>query len=357
VLNGPTNERWLDPWHKYLTSKGVKYYLDASVKKLEVANGQISGAWVELFSEGRRVKVTGDYYVLAVPVEKADPLIDAEVLAADKTLQGIKEIAPYAAWMNGIQFFLSEKIEMVRGHCIYADAPWALTSISQLDFWVDYDIEKRGHGNVKTILSVDVSNWEQPADKWVIPGSNGELGGAKGKMASECTIGEIKEEIWYQLKQSLNVNGSVVLKDEMRITIYLDHDIHPVTGQHNKEGNYEPLLVNRANTWTYRPEAWTQIPNLFLASDYVRTYTDLATMEAANEAARRAVNCILDTIGSDLPKCEIWNLHEPDILAPLRHHDKARYNQGLPYKMHIPLALSLLAKIVKFILRLFGRKT
>ena len=37
-----------------------------------------------------------------------------------------------------------------------------------------------------------------------------------------------------------------------------------------------------------------RIPNLVLAADYVRTHTDLATMEGANEAARRAVNAILD---------------------------------------------------------------
>ena len=35
-----------------------------------------------------------------------------------------------------------------------------------------------------------------------------------------------------------------------------------------------------------------------LAADYVRTHTDLATMEAANEAARRAVNGILCAAGS-----------------------------------------------------------
>ena len=58
--------------------------------------------------------------------------------------------------------------------------------------------------------------------------------------------------------------------------------------------NLEPLLVNTANSWEDRPDAVTRIPNLFLASDYVRTHTDLATMEGANEAARRAVNGILE---------------------------------------------------------------
>jgi len=58
-------------------------------------------------------------------------------------------------------------------------------------------------------------------------------------------------------------------------------------------------LVNTINSWDLRPYAYTRIPNMFLASDYVKTYTDLATMEGANEAARRAVNCIIDASGNN----------------------------------------------------------
>ena len=82
--------------------------------------------------------------------------------------------------------------------------------------------------------------------------------------------------------------------------------------------NLEPLLINTAGSWEDRPEAVTAIENLFLASDYVRTHTDLATMEGANEAARRAVNGILDTTGSTQPRCPVWKLSEPAMFAPAR---------------------------------------
>ena len=75
----------------------------------------------------------------------------------------------------------------------------------------------------------------------------------------------------------------------------------------------------------------TAIPNLFLAADYVQTVTDLATMEAANEAARRAVNGILEHSGSAAPRCRLWDLHEPELLEPWRANDRARYLQGLPW--------------------------
>lgn len=89
--------------------------------------------------------------------------------------------------------------------------------------------------------------------------------------------------------------------------------------------NLEPLLVNTAGSWANRPDAVTRIPNLFLASDYVRTHTDLATMEAANEAARRAVNGILEASGSSARRCEVWKLQEPKVFAAARWADKLRW--------------------------------
>ena len=65
-----------------------------------------------------------------------------------------------------------------------------------------------------------------------------------------------------------------------------------------------------------------------IAADYVRTYTDLATMEGANEAARRAVNHILEATGSKHQWCEIWPLHEPGIFSYKRHSDGLRYEHS-----------------------------
>jgi hypothetical protein len=87
----------------------------------------------------------------------------------------------------------------------------------------------------------------------------------------------------------------------------------------------EPLLVKTAGSWDDRPEAATRILNLLLASDFVRTHTDLATMESANEAARRAVNAILDRTGSAAPRCPVWKLREPAIFAPARALDRIRW--------------------------------
>ena len=83
--------------------------------------------------------------------------------------------------------------------------------------------------------------------------------------------------------------------------------------------------TRRARGRTARPPTLPEVENLFLASDYVQTYTDLATMEGANEAARRAVNAILDASRSDAERCEVWKLREP---GGLPFPDRARDRPG-----------------------------
>ena len=43
--------------------------------------------------------------------------------------------------------------------------PWAITSISQPQFWGSIDLSQFGNGNVKGLISVDISDWTTPGDK------------------------------------------------------------------------------------------------------------------------------------------------------------------------------------------------
>jgi 15-cis-phytoene desaturase len=48
VLNGPTNEVWIDPWLNYLKEKGVDYHLDAKVEAIDCDESQklqVSPSW------------------------------------------------------------------------------------------------------------------------------------------------------------------------------------------------------------------------------------------------------------------------------------------------------------------------
>ena len=134
----------------------------------------------------------------------------------------------------------------------------------------------------------------------------------------QCTHDEVLDEVWAQL-----VDHVEDLDKDNVVRAFLDPAIE--FPNPTEAANLEPLLVNTSGSWADRPDAVTRIPNLFLASDYVRTHTDLATMEGANEAARRAVNGILEASGSSAPRCEIWPLREPAAFAPAKALDKLRW--------------------------------
>jgi hypothetical protein len=315
VLNGPTNDVWINPWMEYLRSKGVRYQPNSKVTAVTFEGGRVRDAAVD--RAGSTMKVSGDYFIFAMPVEHVIDLVTPEMIKADPAFAHLFMLDDITEWMNGIQIYLTEDVPIAHGHTIYVDSPWALTSISQAQFWRSVNLSALGDGAVKGIISVDISEWEHK--------------GLNGKTAKECTSEEINIEVWEQLKRSLNYGDTVVLKDEQLHRWSLDPDIRIHAGLNGTTANEEPLLVNLIDTWKLRPEAVTRIPNLFLASDYVRTNTDLATMEGANEAARRAVNGILTASGSTAPPCDVWDLHEPEIFAPWRELDGIRYAQGLPW--------------------------
>jgi geranylgeranyl pyrophosphate synthase/uncharacterized protein with NAD-binding domain and iron-sulfur cluster len=314
VLDGPTNFVWIDPWRKYLESKGARYTCGAVVEEILCDHGRITGVAVR--QHGKRTVMQGDYYVAALPLERIASMINGRMLAADPKLANLRALAPNVEWMNGVQFYLRRDLPMAHGHVIHIDTEWALTSISQIQFWRSLRPEQFGDSDVRGVLSVDVSDWDAP--------------GSNGLPADQCSREEAIKEIWSQLKRSLNTDEEL-LRDEDLDSWFLDPDIDRSSTRPGFLENSEPLLVNLADTWALRPEAITAIPNLFLASDYVRTHTDLATMEGANEAARRAVNGLLDANKFDGPRCGIWPLHEPEVLAPWRLHDAARYEAGLPW--------------------------
>lgn len=316
VLNGPTNDVWIDPWIAYLTAKGVSLNLNAEVKQVHFNGAKVAG--VDVLTPGGVQTLVADYYVFAVPVEVMTPLVTPVMAAAAPSLANLASL--HTEWMNGIQFYLNCDVPLDQGHAIYLDSAWALTSISQHQFWQGVNLKQYGDGNVCGILSIDISDWLTPGDQVVkLP-------------AHQCDANQIMQETWAQLKAHLNRPGHEVLTDANRVAWHLDPDITFPRNVPGNDGNEEPLLVNLTCSWQYRPEAVVPgIANLFLASDYVRTNTDLATMEGANEAARRAVNGILDAEGSPAAPCQIWPLSEPEVFAPLREYDLIRFKLGLPH--------------------------
>jgi uncharacterized protein with NAD-binding domain and iron-sulfur cluster len=298
VLDAPTNEAWIDPWVAHLEGRGVDLRFETPVQGITVRNGRIAGVTTPAGT------VTADHYVAALPVEVMRTLAGPPLRALDPAFARLDRLV--TRWMNGVLFYLDRDVPLVHGHAIYIDSEWALTSISQKQFWKDVDLARYGDGRVKGVLSVDVSDWDTP-------------GRRSGKVAMRCTKEEIRAEVWGQLTDHLDDE----LDERHVLAWFLDPAI--TFPNPTEAANLEPLLINTAGSWADRPGVTTRIPNLLLAADYVRTNTDLATMEAANEAARVAVNTILDRTGSAAARCKVFTLPEPGVLRPARTLDRLRW--------------------------------
>jgi uncharacterized protein with NAD-binding domain and iron-sulfur cluster len=241
--------------------------------------------------------------------------------------------------MVGLQFFLRDSLEPLFGHMFYPGSPWALTSVSQAPFWkrsgvlegIRIPLGKRGEEEeLKGVLSVIISDWDKRCARRTHIDIDGAIvrlpnalqafrpGDTQGGGKPAVSVAQLKREVWFQLKDALNEPGRpprlsegmllgyrlvkgdrhqdpLAWLDELLLrSVHLDDSARDERDKRMVRPNHKtPLFVHPRGSYAVRPDAQLRIPNLFLASDYVRTHTDLATMEAANEAARRAALAIL----------------------------------------------------------------
>ncbi len=311
LLSAPTNEAWIDPWAQLLRDRGVRFEMGWAAAALEMSGGRISSVRM-IDRSGGATTVEADWFVAAMPVERAVPLWSPQILAADPRLEGMRQL--HTDWMVGIQYFLRRPAPIAKGHVAYLGSPWALTSISQAQFWRGDFAARYGDGSAHDCLSVDISDWDTPGILF-------------GKTAKECSREEIAKETWAQMTACLADSGDALDENDV-VSWFIDPGLHWGTGG---IANDTPLLINTVGSWANRPDARTAIPNLFLSGDYVRTDIDLATMESANESARAAVTALLEAADSPAAPPSLYRLHEPPELEPARRIDADRYRAGLPH--------------------------
>jgi hypothetical protein len=89
-LNLPTNEALIDPWLRVLHGAGVHLRNQHELRGFEMRSGRIGGARVR---HGRRTAtVQADWYLCALPVERARRLWSPAILTADAQLAGMQRL-------------------------------------------------------------------------------------------------------------------------------------------------------------------------------------------------------------------------------------------------------------------------
>lgn len=392
ILEGPTSDTWIRPWVAHLEKLGVEF-VPALVHELVLDGDRLGGFRYRLPSPGRphgsgpvrsaddrggaaddadaatsTLVDDCDYYVLAVPGEVAQAIFanSPAVLAHDRSIpERDRPSDPLAThvphldgvfglhfgWMNGIMFYLREdEVSLPPGHVLCLESPWALTVVDQLPHWAEehrsgYLADVAGGPGrpgapLRSLLSVNVSDWDTP--------------GSTGIPARNLTLPEVAKEVWRQLADHLpqlrgvplvagrvdwEVDRALVDPDAV-VAATQGGSVAPVGPPDSFDQpleNNSRMLINTEGSWERRPTARTTLPNLVLAGDYVRTSTDFASMEAANESARRAANAILEDAGVTARRAEVKELQHPEelrwVITPLRLLDEVCYATGLPHPL------------------------
>jgi len=317
VLDLPTNEAWIDPWTTTLRGLGVRLVSGQRLASYELSGSRVTAVWLQ-DGAGVRTRHEADWFVSAMPVEQARTFFTPAMRALDPALGRLDRLK--TDWMVGIQLYLREKVDLTRGHITFIDSPWALTALTQGQFWSDRTFPADyGDGTAVDSLSVDISNWDAP-------------GMVYGKPAKECSPEEVATEVLAQIRYHHTAGD--LLPDGIVHSWFLDPGVQwdAAAGRNTNE---TPLLVNTAGSWPDRPDVRTRLPNLFLAGDFVRTDIDLATMEGANESGRKAANAILVSAGSTATPATTYKLWRNPVLAPLQAADAALYRLGLPNALDV----------------------
>ena len=203
--------------------------------------------------------IEADWFVAALPLEVMHGLISDEVAKAAPGLARFRTIDPawMTSWMVGAQYWLKTDRPIVRGHMFFPDSEWALTAISQAQFWKQsgpaYE-DRYGDGAVHGVLSVDISDWFEPSRHTGL------------KAAETTTREEVLDEIWRHQGRAQRP-GELVVRDEDVLHRYLDSGI--VFGWGARPINKTLLLNHPPGSHGYRPPPATAIDNL-LALDYAQ---------------------------------------------------------------------------------------
>ena len=305
ILDGPTSDVWVDPWVEYLASEGVTFHAETPVRAVESDGQRVTGLLVDGTDGAESVQF--DQYVLAIPLGVVRELRTDALDAAAPSLRGVDELD--TAWMNGVQYYLSRDYSPAEGHLALLDSPWALTAISQREFWREYDFD--AHPEVEGVLSVAISNFDDP--------------GPDGRSAREHGRDELARVVWEMVRDHVpELSDSDLVDRQVDPALRFDDDASELR-------NSDPLLINTVGSRRHRPDAETACPNLSLAADFVRTHTDLASMESANEAGRRAANVVLDRLGVRAARAGVWSFDWPAFVEPLRAQDEFAQQFGLPH--------------------------
>lgn len=314
VTSKPTSEAIFIPWRRHLESSKVRFHFGeaGTLSSLRSIDGEIRYATL-----ANGAKIEADYFVLSIPVEVLERvIINSPSIDGDRIRLGaiskLKDTCLHT--QLSLQLYFNRPISLGgKNAFLLVESQWDLIILSYDQAYIDTEL--------CTSLPEAKGGWSVAATTAYIPGLN-------GKTLLECNEEEIKSEIWSQLvsnkylqtlieeNNGFNLNSSLVVKwSPLWPTFFSDE---------GKLTTTEPKFTNNAGSYKLRPSLKTYIPNLFIATAYIKETIDIFSMEAACIAGKRVAHAI------DPSSPDATIRPRPLIFVPFRTIDTVFWKAGLP---------------------------
>jgi 15-cis-phytoene desaturase len=277
-FDGPINKIWFDPWCEQLKNDGVDIKLNTYIRRINVNNidHKITSIIIN----------DGDEIFADIFVNSLDPLSFINLLPDSAPIKQMFVIfeSRTRQIQTQVAYHLPKRLDIIRNTLqTFQDTPWFLMIRHEGNLW---DLDDND------ILSVGIGLWARP-------------GLYHKKCAQHCTRQELAEECWYQLKQSTYFTDLRYM-DGSNMCMYSYENHHnnvedmpywniwhsfEYDSKTNTLETWEPKTSNGVSTLKLRPNTNDAFYiNLKHANTYVRTDTNILSMESACEAGRKLSN-------------------------------------------------------------------
>lgn len=284
VMNGPTNERFIDPWVTHLKSLGVQFHMTSSLDEVIIEAGRVTHVIVNK-TESKQA----DAFVLALPYQHVSRLVPSLHLPRKS----------HREWSFSYQFYLRDvppDLVTRQTFNLVLDSPWKLVYLIESEpLWKNVDFRP----DVRGILSISLSNVDTP-------------GLLTHKPLHACTDQEVQAELLHQIGFT---HPDLIIDSRLDATVaYLPEAIYQ-----QRQAEFIGWDSFPPNEHGYRwltdstlfiPEATdgsaisveTDLPNLFLAGEFIYTSYRIPTMEQANESGKLCTDSICRYFGRSYDK-------------------------------------------------------
>ena len=324
LLTGPSSERWFNPWVKHLQDKGVKFFWEKPLTRLDFDGTKITAA-----ACGDE-KIAGDVYITALnPFHMAEILSktpELEKLEVLKLFKPLTQDGPHTQVSFRLAFSERIKFPRERAAVVVSDSEFNLTLFAQEQVWgKEVDLGR----NVKSLWTGTSCNSSFPGKIFHKPVEN---------CTKEEFIEEVKAQIYScgaldELIREANDGRSLKAFACFHVEVWHEWQFSPEGIKH-----LQPKWVTTTHTQAYMPPQTTPVANLFLAGSHTINQANVWSIEGAVESGRRAAKAIDNRV-------QVLDQYKPGWHLVLSRIDDMLYALGGPQLIDCILLFILLTTL------------